>query len=248
MAHRRWGWGVITSIWRVPVWRVVGRRRRRGIARRRGRRMVEKRRSVMELRLSSVERRWSTVSTAWLSMRRFTVTGPSVTRRRPVERRVAREGDVLVNISRDPSDLLSIPKAADPVNLVDLELHPIALMDLIPRKPPFRIMMATQETFLKLFGFIGIGFDFLEGTDESHAMMGSWGKELAPENGVLADRETDAAAVLDVAKRSSNGNRKQSRATIFAAIRVIVWKTDGKTFKAVRRALLVDGRKSRDRF
>lgn len=48
--------------------------------------------------------------------------------------------------------------------------------------------------------------------------------------------------------RSSNRNRKQSRTTIFTAIRVIVWKTDGKTFKSIRSILLVDGGKTRDGF
>lgn len=64
------------------------------------------------------------------------------------------------------SNLLSISKATDPVNLLDLELHPIARMDLVPRKPPFRIMMATEETFFEFFSLVGISLDLFQGSNE----------------------------------------------------------------------------------
>lgn len=100
MTHRGRGRGVVTSIMGISVRRVVGGKGGGGIERRRGRRIIDKRQwPVMESRRSMATAPFS--STGGLSMRRFIMAEPSMSRRL-AELGVIWEGDIFVKIKRDP--------------------------------------------------------------------------------------------------------------------------------------------------
>jgi len=83
----------------------------------------------------------------------------------PIPLLSTRQLGILIQLLWDPPDIRDIPESADPVDALDLEFHPIGLVDLVSRRPELRVLVAGGETALQTCGFIGV-VNCLEFADE----------------------------------------------------------------------------------